>query len=344
MQNCGNCGVSISNVTLHGYGGKAMCSRKCQDEDEKRYQATITAAKAKRSESSSSSPLRGIVTSFINDNEDNLPKTAAEIEAEEREEQAARERDAKDEAARKIKAEEYRKQGRPFIAWVVGMNPLFALALFGWPFFFCFAPGDLKLIGIITLVIFAFLFVKDLLKMSWKLFSIILVVLILSFVGLVFYIKEQRANKREHYEKEFNDQMKQLGFDETSTNETSKASSTEAAASESSPQENTQESTTTVDRKDHSELIGEWNGTFGKDQLTINIESVDESGNVVGYDEVKGNRRVLSGNLEGETFVLKEPGDDKWDGVFTFTIKDNKAVGIWAANNGKSTKNFALTK
>lgn len=123
--------------------------------------------------------------------------------------------------------------------------------------------------------------------------------------------------------------------------------SIEKTKKENKPNENPP--TTTNDNKniettDYTGFIGEWNGAFGKDKLTINIESVDERGNVVGYDEVKGNRRVLSGNLEGETFVLKEPGDDKWDGVFTFSIKDNRAAGIWTANNGKSTKNFTLTK
>jgi tellurite resistance protein len=93
-----------------------------------------------------------------------------------------------------------------------------------------------------------------------------------------------------------------------------------------------------------SDVIGEWKGAFGNDQLLINIESINEDGSVTGFNIVKNNKRALTGFKNGDVFELNEPGDDKWDGVFKFTITDNKATGTWAANNGKSTKQFSLTK
>ena len=92
--------------------------------------------------------------------------------------------------------------------------------------------------------------------------------------------------------------------------------------------------------------IGIWTGAFGKDQLTINIESIDANGTVKGYDEVKGNKRNLTGTKTGNTFTLNEPGDDKWDGVFTFSFdkNTNKLTGEWKSNNGKSKKNFELMR
>ncbi len=94
---------------------------------------------------------------------------------------------------------------------------------------------------------------------------------------------------------------------------------------------------------------GQWQGDFGKDKLTINIESVNGT-DVTGWDEVKGNRRNLTGTVESQngsySFKLKEPGDDKWDGVFEIKYVDGETTitGTWTANNGKSIKNFTLTK
>jgi hypothetical protein len=94
----------------------------------------------------------------------------------------------------------------------------------------------------------------------------------------------------------------------------------------------------------NNELMGEWKGDFGNDQLLINIERINEDGSVAGFNIVKNNKRALTGVKNGDEFELKEPGDDKWDGVFKFTITDNIAKGTWTANNGKSTKQFSLSK
>ena len=95
-------------------------------------------------------------------------------------------------------------------------------------------------------------------------------------------------------------------------------------------------------------LIGEWKGAFGNDQLALTIEAVNEDALKWGSTIVKGNSRPLTGTVtksgNSYNFELKEPGNDKWDGVFNFSISGNTANGNWTANNGKSTKHFSLTK
>jgi len=93
-----------------------------------------------------------------------------------------------------------------------------------------------------------------------------------------------------------------------------------------------------------SDLIGNYIGDFGKDKLNIVIESIDENGAINGYDEVKGNRRKLTGSKKGNSITLKEPGDDKWDGIFYIIFENNSLTGSWKANNGKSSKEFKLIK
>jgi len=109
------------------------------------------------------------------------------------------------------------------------------------------------------------------------------------------------------------------------------------------PEGETQQQPTTPD---YSNFIGEWKGSFGNDKISIVIEKIDSSnGMVVGYNIVKNNKRTLYGTLKGENeFELNEPGDDKWDGKFKFSISNGTATGAWASNNGKSTKNFSLVK
>jgi hypothetical protein len=114
---------------------------------------------------------------------------------------------------------------------------------------------------------------------------------------------------------------------------------------------NSEQSTETQpesESSDNSNLIGEWKGVFGNDQLALTIETVNADGSVSGFNIVKSNRRPLTGSVtkngDDYNFELKEPGDDKWDGVFKFSISGNTASGNWTANNGKSTKQFSLTK
>jgi hypothetical protein len=115
-------------------------------------------------------------------------------------------------------------------------------------------------------------------------------------------------------------------------------------------QENTTTESTNVLQASTVNFEGTWKGAFGKDELTIVIESIDANGVVKGYDEVKGNKRILKGTLieteNGNQITVTEPGDDKWDGEFIMTYDKSaeKLVGEWKANNGKSKKEFSLTR
>ncbi len=115
-------------------------------------------------------------------------------------------------------------------------------------------------------------------------------------------------------------------------------------------------------------LLGTWTGEMGGKKITIVINNI--SGNIItGYNQVGSNKRDLKGSfteIDGgypcsKTFetTLKEPGDDKWDGVFTINFMGfnggadsdcsgpfnaTESTGVWLANNGKSTKQLSLTK
>lgn len=114
-----------------------------------------------------------------------------------------------------------------------------------------------------------------------------------------------------------------------------------------------------------TDLYGSWVGDFtvlerdttreakekysNKINIVIKKITADE---VTGQSIVAGNSRPLKGSMRrtGNTFyfTLKEPGDDKNDGVFTFEIqKDTLLVGTWTANNPKkevTKRKFELTK
>jgi hypothetical protein len=101
-----------------------------------------------------------------------------------------------------------------------------------------------------------------------------------------------------------------------------------------------------------ADVIGVYNGLFGKNTLNLTIESIDkETYETKGWSEVKGTKRELTGTFE-ETentihFNLEEPGDDEWDGIFEFTISTEnykELKGGWKSNNGKISRTFTLTK
>ena len=74
-------------------------------------------------------------------------------------------------------------------------------------------------------------------------------------------------------------------------------------------------------------------------KINIVIKKITDT-EVIGQSIVAGNSRPLKGFMRktGNTFyfTLKEPGDDKNDGVFTFEIQKNTLLtGTWTANNPK---------
>lgn len=71
-----------------------------------------------------------------------------------------------------------------------------------------------------------------------------------------------------------------------------------------------------------------------ENKISISIDSIHE-GFVKGHSVVAGNERPFEGEFcRGENdihFTVKEPGDDKHDGIFTFNIKDTLLKGKWKA-------------
>jgi hypothetical protein len=104
-----------------------------------------------------------------------------------------------------------------------------------------------------------------------------------------------------------------------------------------------------------ADIIGFWVGMFEPDtddvqgvsageyywdysnKINICIDKID-GGKVQGHSIVAGNDRPFTGNVTFENdvyhFDLKEPGDNKYDGAFHFTIKQNDTLldGKWNAD------------
>ncbi len=89
-----------------------------------------------------------------------------------------------------------------------------------------------------------------------------------------------------------------------------------------------------------------------ENRITVSIDSISD--NIVrGRSIVAGNDRPFEGNfkMEGKLFKVEavEPGDDKYDGKFSFTIDPDKNTvsGIWKANDRKldvTERKYTLAK
>lgn len=87
-------------------------------------------------------------------------------------------------------------------------------------------------------------------------------------------------------------------------------------------------------------------------KITISIDSLNDKGQVYGHSVVAGNKRPFSGTYQKSEegvydFQVKEPGDDKYDGIFEFKHHPKKysIYGTWKAYNDKlavSSRNFNL--
>jgi hypothetical protein len=133
------------------------------------------------------------------------------------------------------------------------------------------------------------------------------------------------------------------------------------------PKDNSQNTASAVNPR-YKYLLGSWKGNLRDKKLTVVIENIQ--GNIAtGYNIAGNNRRPVSGtimeddrNLEGECgiykLILKEPGDDKWDGFFTIyfyncpewdenhenVTSSYHADGEWRAFSGKLTGDVYLSK
>jgi hypothetical protein len=121
--------------------------------------------------------------------------------------------------------------------------------------------------------------------------------------------------------------------------------------------------------KDTKDLTGYWVGLFEPDtsvnplaagdrdvwnyanKINISIDKIDGD-QVKGHSVVAGNFRPFTGTVEKEgpvyQFYAQEPGDDKYDGIFKFSISTGDSVlnGTWKANGNVKIRQrkYGLTK
>ena len=104
---------------------------------------------------------------------------------------------------------------------------------------------------------------------------------------------------------------------------------------------------------DFAKLIGSYVGDFGTNKITLLItKAINDT--IEGRSVVGGNDRPFSGLIkyvDGKYNInAKEPGDDKDDGVFDFTIDDKQpdvVTGSWkpnAAGAHLGSKDFSLKR
>ncbi len=94
----------------------------------------------------------------------------------------------------------------------------------------------------------------------------------------------------------------------------------------------------------YAKIIGSYVGEFGSNKMTLLISNF-KGDTVLGRSIVAMNDRPFEGTITYNKGVFnidaKEPGDNKYDGVFHITLEENqldKLQGFWEANN-KSTPN-----
>lgn len=113
----------------------------------------------------------------------------------------------------------------------------------------------------------------------------------------------------------------------------------------------------------HPELYGSWVGTFVAEdydeeaetdissrKINLTIRKITDK-EVVAQSIVSGNVRPLKGSVVqlGSiiTFKLREPGDNKFDGEFTFEIANDTLSGVWVSYDKTvpiTKRSYKLTK
>ena len=295
-------------------------------------------------------------------------KEKAEIELEKKkleleERKLEEEKEAKAASDRKEKGAKYRADGKPLTAFLVELNPIYLLAgivVYSCLFFIeMYGIEDILIKGGIALIGVAFLafVIKDFAKLKGNSATITIVGLLLIPIAITSWKVYDKSKTHSRFDETI------LSLQKASLQNT--GANTAAANNVTKPTENTENKTENKtetaeqpeNRSDNQILVenlnnklkGAWKGDFGGKELLIDIAEIGLDLGVTGHDEVKGNKRDLKGVIKDNgnnnfTINLKEPGDDKWDGVFDITYENNTLTGVWKSNNGKSTKNFTLAK
>lgn len=92
---------------------------------------------------------------------------------------------------------------------------------------------------------------------------------------------------------------------------------------------------------------GTYTGSFDQGFITIVLNYISGK-NVSGYNLHKGSRRNINGTLQADAanykFILKEPGDNPFDGTFEFTIDTATFTmnGNWSPNDPSRTSSKKL--
>jgi hypothetical protein len=111
------------------------------------------------------------------------------------------------------------------------------------------------------------------------------------------------------------------------------------------------DSTTSHAAYNFPHLQGTYRGDFDGSDISLVLRYVSGR-HAVGYNTHKGLRRNISGSMQpaagGFSFKLSEPGDNPYDGVFTFTLDTAtlRIKGSWKPANTRnlSTKEFVLKR
>ncbi|MDX2362086.1 MAG: hypothetical protein QNK23_14860 [Crocinitomicaceae bacterium] len=97
-------------------------------------------------------------------------------------------------------------------------------------------------------------------------------------------------------------------------------------------------------------LQGMYIGDFGGSEIRIILNYISQK-NAIGYNIHKGLQRNINGkvyrNGDSVQLILREPGDNEYDGVFTINFNgiDINPTGVWESNSGEiPSKQFTLSK
>jgi hypothetical protein len=99
-------------------------------------------------------------------------------------------------------------------------------------------------------------------------------------------------------------------------------------------------------------MVGYWVGAFGRNKINIAIADIHD-GKALGYTVCAGNYRPINGDVKNSgdslfTFDMNEPGTDKYDGHFEFTINTSQQIleGKWSPfkQGSASSKKYTLKK